>query len=153
MEILDILHPKCINLALTAKTKAEVFEEMTDLLDGAGLLSNKKAVLAAVREREKLMSTGIGDGVAIPHAKCNAVEHLVAAFGRTTTGINYQSLDDEPVYLIFMLITPESESGPHVKALARISRLLKHKFLRQSLLDAKTAQEVLDIIRDEDRRI
>ncbi|HNW92777.1 MAG TPA: PTS sugar transporter subunit IIA [bacterium] len=153
MEILDILHPKCVNLNLKAKTKAEAFEEMVNMLAEAGALTNAKAALAAVREREKLMSTGIGDGVAIPHAKCNAAEHLVAAFGRTSAGINYQSLDDEPVYLIFLLVTPESESGPHVKSLARISRLLKHKFLRQSLLEAKTAQEVLDIIRDEDRRI
>lgn len=153
MEILDILHPQCVNLNLKAKTKNELFEEMVDMMAEAGLLTNKKTALAAVKEREKLMSTGIGDGVAIPHAKCNAAEHLVAAFGRTSTGINYQSLDDEPVYLIFLLVTPESESSPHVKALARISRLLKHKFLRQSLLEAKTAQEVLDIIRDEDRRI
>lgn len=153
MEILEILNKNCINLNLEARTKNEVFEEMVGMLIDAQLIENKKEVLAAIKEREKLMSTGIGNGVAIPHAKCASVTKLVAAFGRAKNGINYQSLDDEPVYLIFLLLTPENEVGSHVKALARFSRLLKHKYFRQSLMEAKDPAQVVEIIRDEERQI
>jgi PTS system nitrogen regulatory IIA component len=151
MKLSDLLNEAGISVALKARDKRGIIEEMIDLLDIAtGGVKDRAAVLKAVWEREELMSTGIGQGVGIPHAKTNAVDRLHAVFGRSEAGVDFAALDGKPVHLFFLLMAPEDQSGPHVKALARISRLLKQSYFRQALLDARTSAEVLAIIREEE---
>ena len=101
-------------------------------------------------EREALGSTGIGQGVAIPHCKLEALKEQVAALGISPKGLEFDALDGEPVNIVFLLVAPMDASGNHLKALAKISRLLKDKFFRQALRDAKSPEELLRIIREED---
>jgi mannitol/fructose-specific phosphotransferase system IIA component (Ntr-type) len=99
-----------------------------------------------VLDREKIMSTGIGDGIAIPHGKSDAVTGLAAALGIHKRGVDFESLDGEPAYVFFLLVSPADVSGPHIKALARISRLLKNDEFKNKLIDASTSEEILEII-------
>jgi PTS system nitrogen regulatory IIA component len=101
-------------------------------------------------EREKLGSTGIGQGVAIPHGKSDATQNLVGALGVSKRGVEFEALDGEPVHVIFLLVAPHESQGQHLKALSRISRLLKDKFFRQALKEAKSVQEIEKIIKEED---
>jgi PTS system nitrogen regulatory IIA component len=105
-----------------------------------------------LNERESLGSTGIGQGVAIPHGKANVVDGLIAAFGISKQGIEFDALDGEPVYIFFLLIAPEDSAGPHLKALARISRLLKDKHFRDMLRSAESTEKLLQSIKNEDER-
>ena len=104
-----------------------------DEQDAAGRIDNREMVLKAVMDRERVMSTGMGDGVAIPHAKTDGVKDLVAAFGVTKQGIDFQSIDGKPVRIIFLLAGPTDQTGPHLKALSRISRLMHRKEFRDIL--------------------
>jgi mannitol/fructose-specific phosphotransferase system IIA component (Ntr-type) len=103
--------------------------------------------------REALGSTAIGQGIAIPHTKSDAATKLVSALAISKKGVNFDSLDGEPVYIFFLLIAPSDSAGPHLKALARVSRLLKDKFFRDSLKNTKTAKDVMDLLSQEDSRI
>jgi PTS system nitrogen regulatory IIA component len=123
---------------------------LCELLKANGRITDADAVKVSLLEREKLGSTGIGQGIAIPHAKCAAIDHVVAALGVSKKGIDFDALDGEPVYLIFLLVAPPDSSGLHLKALARISRLLKDKFFRQALREAKSSDEIQKIIKEED---
>jgi len=152
MDITEILKEDAIKTDLEATDRDGVIREMVELLANANGLSNKDEIIEAVVQREELMSTGIGQGIGIPHAKTNGVSTLMAAFGRSKNGIDYHALDGQQVQIFFLLVAPEEQSGPHVKALARISRLLKHAYFRQVLLDAKSSKEVVDIIREEEKK-
>lgn len=153
MRLLDILPQSCIKVDLKGKTRRDVIVEMVELMVKSGSVRDKdrSKVVEAIMERERLMSTGIGNGVAIPHAKTNACQKLCAAFGRSA-GIPFDALDEKPVRLVFLLVTPETETGPHISALARISRLLKHKVFKDSLLSAKNESEIFRIIEEEERK-
>ena len=151
MRLLDILSQSCIKADLKGKTRKEVIVELVELLQKSGAVKDKAKVVEAVMEREKLMSTGIGNGVAIPHAKTNACVKLCAALGRST-GVPFDALDEKPVRMVFLLVTPEAETGPHISALARISRLLKHKVFKDSLLAAKDEAQIYRIIEEEERK-
>jgi PTS system nitrogen regulatory IIA component len=151
LKILDFLDPAAVVVDLTATTKRGALEELVSLLARNGKVKDPKATVDILMEREKLGSTGIGQGIAIPHAKTDQTSQVTAAFGLSRRGINFDSLDGEPVYIFFVLVAPPDAAGLHLKALARISRLLKDKFFRQSLRDVKDASEVLRIIRDEDQ--
>lgn len=151
MRLLDILSKDCVKADLKGKSRKEVIVELVDLLVKSGRVKDRAKVIEAVMEREKLMSTGIGNGVAIPHAKTNACDRLSAAFGRSA-GIPFDALDEKPVRLVFLLITPEAETGPHISALARISRLLKHKVFKDALLAVKDEGEIYRIIEEEEKR-
>lgn len=152
MKLSDLLTESGISVSLAARDKRSAIEELTDLLISAAgdAVTNRDAVIKAVWEREELMSTGIGQGVGIPHAKTNAVDRLHAVFGRSEKGIEFAALDGKPVHLFFLLVAPEDQSGPHVKALARISRLLKQSYFRQALIDAAKPGDVMTIIREEE---
>jgi PTS system nitrogen regulatory IIA component len=113
-------------------------------------LPDSNHMVQVLMERESLGSTGIGQGVAIPHGKTNVVKDQVAALGISRKGLDFDALDGEPVHIVFLLIAPQDAAGNHLKALAKISRLLKDKFFRQALRDAKSAEEILKIIREED---
>lgn len=152
MKILDIVAPGGIIDDLRAETKEGVLREMSEAV-AAGVPSLSAETLAAIlMEREGLGSTGIGDGVAIPHGKVPGITRLVAVVGRSRPGIQFHSLDGKPTHLFFLVVAPEQSAGMHLKALARISRLLKDARFRQSLLDAADAGEIRRILKEEDDR-
>ena len=150
MKLVEILPPGAVSVDLTAATKKDVLEEMCALLAKADKLPDADAMVSILLEREALGSTGIGQGVAIPHGKSPAVKGQAAALGISKRGVDFDALDGEPVHIIFLLIAPPDAAGNHLKALAKVSRLLKDKFFRQALKDAKTPDDVLKIIREED---
>jgi PTS system nitrogen regulatory IIA component len=151
LKVLDFLDTSAVVVDLVATTKKGVLEELVALLARTGKVKDAKATVDILLEREKLGSTGIGQGIAIPHAKTDQTEQVTAAFGLSRRGVQFDALDGEPAYIFFLLVAPPDAAGLHLKALARISRLLKDKFFRQSLRDVKDASEVLKIIRDEDQ--
>ncbi len=154
MKILDFLNDKAIAVELKSQDKKAVIQELTGLLVSAGELKPrmKDATVKVLLNREALGSTGIGQGVAIPHGKCEFVKELVGAFGVSKNGIKFDSLDGEPAYIFFLLLAPIESSGPHLKALARISKLLKDKYFRDSLKKAGSEKTLLKIIKEEDQR-
>ncbi len=151
LKIVDFLSPTAITVDLAATNKRAVLEELVSLLSRDGKIKDLKATVDVLMEREKLGSTGIGQGIAIPHAKTDHAQEVMAAFGLSRRGVQFDSLDGEPVYIFFVLVAPPNAAGLHLKALARISRLLKDKFFRQSLRDVKDAAEIMKTIREEDR--
>ena len=154
MKIGDILSKEVIAVNLEKTDKQGAVEELVDLLIKAGKVSKKDRgkIIQTIMEREELGSTGIGQGVAIPHGKCDYVDSLVAVLGISKKGVEFDSLDGEPVYILFLLLATTSSAGPHLKALAKVSRLLKDKFFREKLMKAKIKKEVIDIIVKEEQR-
>ena len=146
MRLTEVLKPQNIKVPLAAKTKSEAIKELVDLLAANKEVSDPAKVLEAVLDRETTRTTGIGNGLAIPHGKCNGPDHLVMAIGRCETPIDFQSIDGRPVNLIWLLSSPPDKTGPHIHALARISRLMTIDRFRQALIAAKDAQEVYDAI-------
>jgi mannitol/fructose-specific phosphotransferase system IIA component (Ntr-type) len=146
MRLTEILKPENIKIPLEAKVKTEAIGELVNLLAANGDLSDPKKVLDAVLERETTRTTGIGNGLAIPHGKCTGTDHLVMAIGLPATPIDFQAIDGRPVNLIWLLSSPPDKTGPHIHALARISRLMTIDRFRQALTTAKTSQEMYDII-------
>ena len=151
MKILDILDKECIIPELRARTKREVLEELSGALLNCKANLDKEALVEVLLERERLGSTGIGDGIAIPHGKVQDLDELVLSFGRSTQGIDFDSMDGRPTHLFFLLIAPENSAGIHLRALAKISRLLKSSHFRQSLLEAGTEEELFQVIQEEDK--
>jgi PTS system nitrogen regulatory IIA component len=152
MKIMDFLNKKAVSVNIRSADKEGIIRELVDLLSNATEIKNKEELVKAVLSREALGSTGIGQGVGIPHAKSQNVKELVAAFGLSKTGVDFDSLDGEPVHIFFLLLAPEESAGPHLKALARISRMLKDKYFRELLKKAKDENEVLRIIQEEDSK-
>jgi PTS system nitrogen regulatory IIA component len=151
MKIMDFLGAEAINTGLQATTKKQVLEELLDALVKQGKVTDRKKMLEVLLEREELGSTGIGQGIAIPHGKSDAVGELAASFALSRKGVAFEALDGEPVHIFFMLVAPEGSAGTHLKALARISGLLKDKFFRKSLLAAETREDVVRIIQEEEK--
>lgn len=150
MKLVDILPAGAVSIDLAAATKKDLLEEMCGLLAKTDKLPDAKAMVSILMEREALGSTGIGQGVAIPHGKSPSLKGQAAALGISKRGVDFDALDGEPVHIVFLLIAPPDAAGNHLKALAKVSRLLKDKFFRQALKDAKTPDEILKIIREED---
>ena len=152
MKIVEFLNEKAVTGNVKASDKEGVIREMVDILCKAEGIKNKEELVKALINRETLGSTGIGQGVGIPHAKTNAVKRLVAAFGISHEGVRFDALDGEPVYIFFLLVAPEDSAGPHLKGLARISRLLKDKFFRESLKALTDEKAIVKLIREEDAK-
>ena len=152
MRIMEFLNKKAVTASLKSADKGGVIKELVDLLAKAEEIKNKEELVKTLLTRESLGSTGIGQGIGIPHAKSQHVKNLVAAFGLSQKGVNFDSLDGEPTYIFFLLIAPEESAGPHLKALARISRMLKDKYFREMLKKAKDEKEILHIIQEEDSK-
>ena len=146
MRLSDILKPQDIKIPLEAKSKTEAIGELVNLLAANGEVTDPKKMLDAVLDREATRTTGIGNGLAIPHGKCPGVENLVMAIGKAATPIDFQAIDGRPVTIIWMLASPPDKTGPHIHALARISRLMTIDKFRAALLQAKTPQEAYDVI-------
>jgi PTS system nitrogen regulatory IIA component len=151
MKIMDILNKDCIIPELRSKNKKEVLEELTGALLNCNANLNQEALVEVLLERERLGSTGIGDGIAIPHGKVQDLDELVLSFGRSTAGIEFDSMDGRLTHLFFLLIAPENSAGIHLRALAKISRLLKSGHFRQRLLEAETGEALFQVIQEEDK--
>ncbi len=155
MKIVDFIREDLILPELHAKAKPDVLAELA-----AHLAENqnpngrvaKEDLLRVLVEREKLASTAIGEGVAIPHGKLDAVGKLVACVGRAREGVDFDSMDGRPTHLFFVLVAPENSTGVHLKALARISRLFKDPEFRTRLMAADGAKEMFEVIADEDAK-
>jgi nitrogen PTS system EIIA component len=150
-KILDFLSPSAVLPDLSATTKKGVLEELVGALAKEGRIKNAQATVEVLMEREKLGSTGIGQGIAIPHAKTDQADQVVAAFGLSRRGVQFDALDGEPANIFFLLVAPPDAAAQHLKALARISRLLKDKFFRQSLREMRAADEIVKLIKQEDQ--
>lgn len=154
MKIMDFLSKKAILTDIKSAKKEDVIKELVELLIESGEVEkrSRNKLVEALMARESLGSTAIGQGVAIPHAKCDCVNKLIAAFGLSKKGVDFDSLDGEPAYIFFLLVAPQDSAGPHLKALARISRLLKDKYFRDSLRVCVDDKSVIKIITQEDEK-
>jgi fructose PTS system EIIBC or EIIC component len=150
MKITDILNEKVIVTKLAGTTKTEILNAMIDLAATSERVTDKEKMRSAILEREKIMSTGVGSGFAIPHGKTDAVQDIVAAFAITEQPIDYQSLDDQPVRIVFLLVGKDNSVGPHIKLLSRISRLMNKEEFRKKLIDAESSSEILQIFKQEE---
>jgi PTS system nitrogen regulatory IIA component len=146
MKIKKALTINTVWIDLQATTKEGIIEEMVDRLAAAGKITDREAALQAVFEREEKMSTGMQNGVAIPHGKTDSVDELVAAVGLQKDGVDFESLDEIPATIFIMTVSPLNRTGPHIQFLAEVSRLLSSAEQREALLAAKTSREMLDIL-------
>jgi PTS system nitrogen regulatory IIA component len=150
MRVVDFLVREAIQLDLKAGNKTEVLAELLAPLAKAGKIADPAKMLDVLLEREELGSTGIGGHIAIPHGKAAQVKELAASFGISKNGVAFDSLDGEPVNLFFVLVAPEGSAGVHLKALARISGLLKDKAFKRALLDAGSPSDVWRVLESEE---
>ncbi len=151
MRLTSLINEDLIELDLKAAKKEDVILEMVGLLEKAKKVTDKEIYFKTVIERENLGSTGIGKGIAIPHGKSDVITEVAVAFGRSNSGIDFDSLDDRPVNLTFLLAAPKNVGGVYLKALAQLSRLLRQQDFRESLMSAKTKAEVLEILSKADQ--
>lgn len=150
MKISDILTESAIVTGLPGEAKDDIINAMIDLLALSPKVKDREKVRTAIFEREKIMSTGVGNGFAIPHGKTDAVSDIAAAFAVTAKPIDYQSLDEKPVRLVFLLVGKDNLVGPHIKLLSRISRLMNKEEFRKRLLELQTPKEILALFRQEE---
>ena len=152
MKITDILDKDSIIEKLTSRDKKGVLEELVSVLVDRGKLADKEKTVQVLLERERLGSTGIGDGIAIPHGKMKEIHNIMCSFGRKKEGVDFQSLDEKPSRLFFLLLAPEDSAGEHLQALARLSRILKEAPFRKRLLKASSREEIYRLIAEEDEQ-
>jgi len=152
MKICDILRVDKVIPSLKGTEKIAVIDELINLFKGDSRAKDLEDMRSAVHEREKIMSTGVGKGFAIPHAKTNSVNEIIGAFGKLDHPIDFQALDEQPVNLIFLLVGKENLVGPHIKLLSRISRMMNKDEFRESLSKAKTAAEIYSLFENEEKQ-
>lgn len=153
MRITDFLDPANVIADLESRDKQGAIREMAARLAASVPRLDGSALVKVIAERERLGSTAIGDGVAIPHGKLPGVQQVHALFARCRAGLDFESIDGAPTYLFFLLVAPENSPGDHLKALARISRLLQNAEFRRRLLAARDEREIFDTIKLEDEKI
>jgi PTS system nitrogen regulatory IIA component len=149
MKIVEFLRPECVIDRLTGQTGQAVLAELCRPLAQTQRADGQK-LLETLLEREKLGSTGVGDGVAIPHGKVPGLPALMASFGRAPAGVDFRAIDNKPTHLFFALFAPENSAGAHLKALARISRIFKNPAFREAILKASDAADIFRLIEAED---
>lgn len=154
MKMMDFLSKKAVTVEIKSKDKEGVIKELVDLVIKSGEIKtvDKDQLVKVLLERELLGSTGIGQGIGIPHGKSEKVKSLIGAVGISKKGVNFDSLDGEHAHIFFLLLAPQESAGPHLKALARISRLLKDKYFRDVLKNAKTDKDLISAITREDQK-
>lgn len=150
MILTQILQPNCVKVPVENKDKQAVITELVDLLDANGLLLDRDVALQAVLTRERTRSTGTGAGIAIPHGKCNAVKELVMAIGIAHEPIEFESVDGKPVTILMLLVSPADQTGPHIQALARISKLMLDEEFKQKLEKAASNDEVYELLNNKE---
>jgi len=151
MKVFELLNPKCILTNFKSANKDEVINELVDLLDGDDRVIDLEEVRKCIFDREKIMSTGVGKGFAIPHGKTNSITDILAAFGRSEKPIDYSSLDGEPVQLVFLLVGKDNLVGKHIKLLSRISRLMNNEEFRKKFIEAESREAILKIFEEEEQ--
>ena len=151
MKVHELLNIKYVLTEFKSEKKDDVINELVDLLKGDERIIDLEEVRKCVFEREEKMSTGVGKGFAIPHGKTNSVNDILAAFGKSETPIEYNSLDGEPVHLVFLLIGKENLVAKHIKLLSRISRLMNNEEFRKKLVEAESKETILKIFTDEEQ--
>ena len=149
MTVIDVLVADIVKIPLVSKDKPDTLRELVQILKDAGQVDDFDAVLEAVQKREDQMSTGLTDGIAVPHGKCGAVTSLKMAIGIAPDGIDFDAMDGELSKLFFLLVAPTDQSGPHVEALAEIAKLAQSKAFCKALINADSAQEVVDLMKGE----
>jgi len=152
MKITEILSPEMVVAQLRGGTKPEVLTELAECLCNGYKEISFERLLGVLNERERLGSTAIGDGIAIPHGKLRGISRILGVFGRSPQGVDFDSLDGNPTHLFFLLVAPEDSASLHLKALARVSRLFKDASFRQHLLDAPDAGELYRLLKEEDNK-
>jgi PTS system nitrogen regulatory IIA component len=152
MKISEYLRPEDIIPELAASTKNEVIEELSAVLAGHYNGLDIEQLREKILEREKLGSTGVGDGIAIPHAKLRSVGKILVVFGRSSKGVDFNAIDGKAVHILFLLVAMDENFGAHLKLLARISRILKNPSFRKRILEAVDAESIYQIIREQDER-
>jgi len=150
MKIAGVLKKDFILEQLASRTKGDVLKELADVVLGERTDYNQEETVSVLLEREQLGSTGIGDGIAIPHGKLNIIDTLAISFGRSHGGLDFNAMDGKPVHLFFLLLAPENAAGQHLKMLAKLSRMLKDATFRKDLLAATSRDEIYRIIIDKD---
>ena len=151
MRLTDILQLGCIKVPLESKDKQSVITELVDMLDANGQLQDRDAALDSVLMREQTRSTGIGSGIAIPHGKCAAAKELVMAIGIAGELIDFASVDEKPVAIVLLLISPANKTGPHIQALAKISKLMLDEQFKQQLEQVTSADEAYKLLSDKEK--
>lgn len=152
MKICEILKVSKIIPSMKSANKEDAINELIDLFRDDERVRDLDSIKISVQEREKIMSTGVGKGFAIPHAKTNSVNEIIAAFGKLENPIDFQALDDQPVNLVFLLIGKENLAGPHIKLLSRISRMMNIDEFRENLAKAITAEEIYSLFENEEKK-
>ena len=150
MKITEMLKREFVLEQLKAANKRDALTELAGVFARGRINVDSEAMLHVLLERERLGSTGIGDGIAIPHGKLPGLEEMVVSFGRSREGIAFEAMDGKPVHLFFLLMAPENSAGQHLKALAKISRMLKDANFRKNLLEAKMHEDLFRIIAEKD---
>jgi fructose PTS system EIIBC or EIIC component len=150
MKVTDILKKDFIISELKGKEKEQVINELIDLFKNDKRVNDIEKVRTAVLEREKIMSTGVGKGFAIPHGKTDAINEIIAAFGKTNSAIEYQALDNKPVNLVFLLVGKDNLVSTHIKLLSRISRMMNKDEFREGLLKASSSEEIFELFKQEE---
>ena len=153
MNLTEILKRDFILEELEARNQHEVLDELVRVFAMGGVRFDPEAMLQVLLERERLGSTGIGDGIAIPHGKLQGLDEILLSFGRSSEGIDFDAMDGKPVHLFFLLMAPENSAGLHLKILAKISRMLKDPALRNNLLQAKSKEKIWRIIEEQEQKI
>ena len=153
MKFSELINENYIIPEFKGSTKKQVLEELVEALASNNLEIDKVVLLNALLEREKLGSTGIGDGVAIPHGTVNGLDNIILLFGKSGQGVDFDAIDRKPVCMVFLLVAPADSAGLHLKALARLSRMLREKEFKNSLLMAPDAETLLKIIIDKDETL
>ncbi len=146
MKLTQIVQPSCVKVPLEGPDKESVIIELVDLLDANGLLNDRNVVLDSVMKREQTRSTGIGSGIALPHGKCTAVKELVMGMGIAHEPIDFESVDGKGVTIVILLVSPIDKTGPHIQALATISRLMLDEQFRQAITKAASADELDELV-------
>jgi PTS system fructose-specific IIC component len=150
MKVSEYLNEDNVLLNVEAKDKYDLIDKLIEVASKSGKILDKEKVRQAVYEREKILSTGVGKGFAVPHGKTDAVNDIVLAFAITKEPLDYEALDNQPVRLVMLMVGKDSLVSSHIKLLSRISRLMNNDEFRENLLNAKTKKEVLDIFRKEE---
>ncbi len=150
MRLTDILKESHVLMPLKSDERDEAIRALVDILDQNQLLSDKEKAFQAVLEREKIMTTGVGNGIAIPHCKDSSCPNFAVALGLHPKGVDFHSLDKKKAKIVFLLVGPENNPGMHIKLLSRISRLMSNEELREQIISCKKPEEVIEIIREEE---
>lgn len=152
MNLGDVLREACVLVDLKGETKEQVLRELVSALKEEHLVQDEEEAVRVILERESLGSTGIGDGVAIPHGKMKGLSSMLCAFGRSVKGVSFDAVDRQPVHIFFLLLAPEETAGLHLKMLSRISRILRDAPFRKRLMEQGVAPELYRAIVEEDRK-